>query len=66
MTKFIKLTEVYRDGSTTAILLNCDFIKSIKISDKKTDTHVLMSDNKYFFVSESVEQIWTMFNERIF
>lgn len=62
MTNFIKLTEKYKNGNSTPILLNAGCIKSIKISDQGKDTHVLMQDNKYYFVTESVEDIWNKLN----
>lgn len=64
MIKFIKLTEKYKNGNSTPILLNAGCIKSIKISDQGKDTHVLMQDNKYYFVTESVEDIWNMLNSK--
>lgn len=60
MTKFIKVTEVYKDGKISPIIIQTDNILSIKLSDKGKDTHVCMKDTKYYFVKESVEEIWNM------
>lgn len=61
MTKFIKLTE--HNGNV--ILLNTDRIESVCFGAKGSDTYVKLlknSENRenYFFVKESVEDIWNM------
>lgn len=69
MTKFIKLTEPYNNGDRP-LIINCDAIRSIKIGDKGRDTLINMTyDNeqegkfsKFYFVKESVEEIWEMLN----
>ena len=58
MTNFIKLTESLANTKSTTVLLNVANIKSVKISDKGVDTHVCMTDGKFYFVKENVEQIW--------
>ena len=60
MTKFIKLTEAFQNGNNTPLLLNISCIKSIKLSDKGVDCHIYMTDAKYYFVEESVEEIWEL------
>ncbi len=62
MIKFIKLTEVYGNNVTKPLLLNSAHIASIKIAQKGIDTHICMSGPvvKYYFVKESVEDIWEM------
>ena len=60
MTNFLKLTEALQNGSTIPLLLNVACIKSIKISDKGVDTHIYMTDQKYYFVKETVEDIYKM------
>lgn len=60
MTKFIKLNEVFQSGGTTPVLLNVACIKSIKLSDKGRDTHIFMTDQKYYFVKETVDEIYLM------
>ena len=56
--KFIKLNEVYKNGSVEKVILNVNNILSVKKSDKGRDTHVLMKDTKFFFVRETVDMIW--------
>jgi len=65
MIKFLKLTEVLGNSATQDLLLNPAHIASIKISSKGVDTHICMSgaNIKYYFVRESVEQIWEMLND---
>lgn len=60
MTRFIKLTEAFSNGKAAPVLLNVDCIKSVKLSDKGVDSHVYMTDAKYYFVKETVEQIEKM------
>src|SRR5882672_7658381 len=62
MTKFIKLTERYNGKAPEPIVLNCSFVKSIKRGDKGTDTMVYMTDSKYYFVCETIAEIWEMLN----
>lgn len=60
--KFIRVTEVHRDGSTIDMLVNTENILSVKMADSKTDTHIGLRDGKYLFVQESTEAIWNMIN----
>lgn len=70
MTKFIRLTEPYHSGDRP-ILINTDHIRSIKPGDKSRDTLINMTHttemdgkpSKYYFVKESIDQIWLMINE---
>lgn len=57
MSKFIKLTERYTDGKTLPLIINVDRINSVKLSERGRDTHINMLDNRYFFVTESVDNI---------
>ena len=67
-TKFIRLTEAYSDGTDCALLLNPDYIMSIKKG--KTDTLINMAAEKihidkpkervFFFVKETVDEVWKM------
>ena len=50
MTKFIKLTEAFQNDNTIHILLNVECIKSINLSNKGINTHVYMTDAKYYFM----------------
>lgn len=61
-TKFIRVTEVHRDGSTIDMLVNAENILSVKMADSKADTHIGLRDGKYLFVQESTEAIWNMIN----
>lgn len=63
MIKFIKLTEIYQSGETTPVLLNVACIKSVKISERGKDTHVFMIDQKYYFVKETVGEIWELLSK---
>lgn len=59
MIKFIKLTEVY-NNELRPFILNAAIIRSIKLGDRGKDTMIMCNDIKFFFVKESVEQIWAM------
>lgn len=71
--KFIKLTEC----NNNVMLLNADRIEHVCIGSKGTDTYVkLLSNNQgklnepankenYFFVKETVEQIWNMLHDEM-
>lgn len=61
-TKFIRVTEVHRDGSTIDMLVNTENILSVKMADSKADTHIGLRDGKYLFVQESTNVIWNMIN----
>lgn len=63
MTKFIKLTEC----NGKAVLINTARIENICLGAKGQDTYIKLlknDDNKenYFFVKETVDQIWGMLN----
>lgn len=63
MFKFIKLIESCNGGTTNKdVLLNLSFIKCIQQGDKTKDTHIAMSDGKYYFVRESLEAIQLLIN----
>ena len=59
MTKFVKLTEVY-NTMQKPLILNAACIRSIKKGNKDKDTMIQCDDVKFFFVMESVEQIWDL------
>lgn len=67
MTKFIKLTERYNDRET-AIIINCNCITALKKGNGGTDTMIQMrtmaeeGKNRFYFVKESIDQIWEMLN----
>ncbi len=65
MTKFIRVTEIHTNGSIVDMLVNTANIMSIKLSDKRTDTHISLRDGKYLFVKESTEAIWNMLNDPV-
>lgn len=60
MTKFIKLTEC--NGNT--IIVNADRVEHFTKGSKGTDTYIKMLSHKenYFFVKESVNDIWVALN----
>lgn len=65
MTKFIKVTEC----NGLVLLLNADRI-DICLGAKGNDTYIKLLKNSegkenYFFVKESVEQIWEMLNSMV-
>lgn len=62
MTKFIKVNEQYREGVTHLLIINCDHIRTIKTGDRGKDTMIYLTEDKYFFVKESVDEIWMMIN----
>jgi uncharacterized protein YlzI (FlbEa/FlbD family) len=61
MTKFVRLTESY-NTQAKPLILNAACIRSIKLGDKGRDTMIQCDDIKYFFVKESVEEIWDKLN----
>lgn len=62
MTKFIKVNEQYGNNQTYPLLINCDYIRTIKLGEKGKDTIIYLTNDKYFFVKETVDQIWFMIN----
>lgn len=73
MTKFIKLTECNGD----LVLLNVDRIEHITLGSKGNDTYIKLLSNiqgkpnepvnkeNYFFVKESVSEIWDMLQDEV-
>lgn len=59
MSKFIKLTERINNELTT-LVINTEYLKSVKLGKHKVDTLVTMTDGHYFFVKESVAQVEEM------
>lgn len=66
MTKFIKVTE--HNGSVQ--LLNVSRIESVCLGAKGNDTYIKLLKNSerenYFFVKESVEQVWEMLTPKLY
>lgn len=60
MTNFIKLTEVLANRVNIPLVINVDCIQAVKISEKSTDTHIYMTSGKYYFVKETVVELWAM------
>lgn len=60
---FIKLTESCADRSLATILVNVNFIKCFQNGKEKVDTHVAMSDGKYYFVKETIDTIQGIIKE---
>lgn len=58
--KFLKLTESFANGGTTDLIINAGQISSIKVSDRGKDSHISMTGGKYFFIRETVEEIFDM------
>lgn len=42
MAKFIKVTEIYHGTDPRPLVINCAFIRSIKLGDKGKDTMITM------------------------
>ena len=61
MTKFITLNEVCSDRTIRQVVLNTQYMVSVKKGKQNDDTHIAMfspSDKHYYyFVKETVEQI---------
>lgn len=62
MIKFLKLTEIGGNDATRAIFINVAWIKSFQLSNKGKDTMIFMHDKSFYFVKESVDNIWSMIN----
>lgn len=61
--KLIKLTESMTGGDTKQLILNTAYVTHIQQGLNGKDTHIRMSDFKtYYFVKESVDQVWRMIN----
>ena len=59
MIKFICVTEVY-NNVCKPLVLNVNHIRSLKTGNKNKDTMIQCDDIKFFFVKETVEEIWAM------
>lgn len=69
MPKFIKLTERYSDGREQLLILNADYILSVKKASGGPDTHIVVNGTRpskkgeaertevFFFVKETVAEI---------
>jgi hypothetical protein len=62
MTDFIRVTEKYGD-SLRPLIINTGVIRNIKIGEKLIDTMIQCNDAKFFFVKESVDDIWRMLSD---
>jgi len=62
MPVWIKLTESFGNGDTKPLFLNSDHMISFKLSDRGVDTHITVTDNKFFFVKEKVETVAKLTN----
>lgn len=61
--KLIKLTESMTGGDTKQLILNTAYVTHIQQGLNGKDAHIRMSDFKtYYFVKESVDQVWRMIN----
>lgn len=61
--KFIRLTEVPNRHTTVSLIISVDDIKFITPSEKNSgDTHIRMKDDKFYFVKESIDDIWLKLN----
>ena len=59
MTKIIKLTESLGGYAKTRVkLVNVAGIQTVEQSEKSIDTHIRMLDKSFFFVKETVDEIW--------
>jgi hypothetical protein len=65
MNKFIKLTEAKNNPAlvSTTIILNANNIHCITMSDRGKDVHVRMNDKTFYFVTESIADIWRMLDD---
>ena len=57
--KFIKLTELLSDGTAKTVILNTASIQCIQLGTKGRDTHIRMFDKSFFFIRESVDEVWS-------
>ena len=56
--KFIKLTELLRDGTAKTIIINFEQVQYLVVGMRGKDTHIRMFDKSFFFVRESIDDIW--------
>lgn len=62
MNKFIKLTEMNSDGGEKAIIINTAHIQYLQVGKRENNVRIVMvEEKKYFFVKESIDQVWSMF-----
>ena len=64
---WLKLTEIkFKTGETKTILLNADSISHMMKADKNNDSYIKMKVSEagetFFFVKESLDQIYAMLN----
>lgn len=60
MLKFIKLTEVHGNDTLKTIILNAASIQVIQKGSKEKDTFIRLFDKSFFFVKESLDDIWML------
>jgi hypothetical protein len=62
MTKIIKLTEVLTYSSSRPKLVNVASIQTVEPSKKENgkDTHIKLLDKTFFFVEETIDEVWEM------
>ena len=58
MIKFIKLTEVQGNDIIKTVILNVAAIQCCQIGAKGKDIHIRMLDRSFFFVKESLDEVW--------
>jgi hypothetical protein len=64
MTKFIRLIESnYKAEKNSTIVINANNIYCITMSDRGKDAHVRMNDKTFYFVTESITDIWRMLDD---
>ncbi len=62
MSKFIRLSECVGQNKTFPIILNTSLIDKITVANRGTDTHILLKDESFIFVRESLDEVWRMLN----
>lgn len=60
ITKFIKLNEVVNDIDRKIRIVNTACIQSIDPASRRRDTYIKMIDKTYFFVSDTIDEVWEM------
>jgi len=59
--KFIKLTELNSDGGEKEMLVNSAYIQYMQVGKRGDNVRIVMVEEKqYFFVKETVKEIWEM------
>ena len=56
--KFIKLTELLSDGTVKPVIINFEQVQCLAVGMKGKDTHIRMLDRSFFFVKESLDEVW--------